>query len=99
MGYILLIIGAIMGGGLSIGVEELLVIPHQVSVAKSNQYAADQRACDAKIALIEAQSAEATLAQFEEATRAELGIGPTPVDRAELNDLCETDRNCREHKK
>ena len=99
MGYILLIIGAIIGGGLCVGVEELLVIPHQVSVAKSVQFAADQRACDAKVALIQATLAEHALAQVDSANSAIASLSPAPDDKVALQTLCNAEAACRDHKR
>jgi len=96
MGYVLLIIGAIIGGGLCVGVEELLVIPHQVSVAKSAQFAADQRACDAKIAMIQATLAEHALAQVDSANSAIATLGPAPDDKIGLQALCDKEAACRD---
>ena len=89
------IVGPILVGVSTYGVEELWRQPK--AIAKAVQAEAER--CAGKINEIRAQSAEATLSQFEAATQAELGIGPTPVDRAELQVLCNSDAACREHKK
>lgn len=58
------------------------------------------RECESRVAAVksevEAKSAQEVLNQFNEAAQAALGIGPTPIDRAELMDLCSTDPGCRE---
>jgi hypothetical protein len=95
MGYVVLIIGAIFGGAFCVGVEELFVIPHQVSVAKSVQYAADQRACDAKVALIQSTLAEHALAEVDERDLAIASMVPTPDERDGIKALCPKEKACR----
>ncbi len=90
--YVALAIGAIAGGGLMVGVEKLIVQPMAISKAVD----AARAEC---VAQVRAQTAEALLAQFDEARQAELGIGPTPIDKAELQMLCDRDLACREHKR
>lgn len=87
--YIILAIGALVGGSLSIAVEKFVLQPIAINKA------VDAARADC-IARVRAQTAEATLKQFEEARQAELGIGPTPVDRAELQLLCDREPMCRE---
>lgn len=86
--YVALAIGAIAGGALGIGFEKIIVQPRAIEQAR--------RECASQI---RAQTAESLLLQFEEARQAELGIEHTPMDKAELQDLCDRSKDCRERKR
>lgn len=90
--YIALAVGAVAGGGLMVGIEKLWVQPR--AIEKAVDVARAQCVAD-----VRAETAESLLAQFEAARQAETGIGPTPVDRAELQMLCNNEPLCRERGK
>jgi len=90
--YVIMAIGALIGGGVSIAVEKFVLQP--IAITKAVDTARAQCVAD-----VRAATSEALLAQFEAARQAETGIGPTPVDRAELQLLCNNEPLCRERGK
>ncbi len=87
-----MIVGAIAGGAICIGVEEVFVIPHEMNVQRER----DLKACNAKIALYAAQAQQASNDQVNAGIEAQASVGPLPDDLAAL---CRSDPLCREHKR
>lgn len=58
-----------------------------------------QQACDARVAVIQQELSEAAARARRLAEEAEISIGPTPVEKAELQHLCNQSASCRSREK
>ena len=91
------IAGPILVGG-GVGIVQELRKDWAVTDAVNAERERGERECTGKLNTVRAQSAETALEALTEASQAALGIKPTPLERAELEMLCETDLACREFK-
>lgn len=71
------------------------------AVAAAIRKTADESAqeCRAKVAKIQTDLEEASREARRLAEEAEQSVGPTPVDKAELQDLCNRSASCRDRQK
>jgi len=103
MQQIILIAVAVAAPFLTWGLSDLkakwIDIPAAERTAADKATQAAASACNGRIAAIQRQLDEKAAEARRLADEAERAVGPTPVEKAELQDLCNRSASCRERLK
>ena len=90
--------GAILGALLMLGVEELrmsFAIADAIKTTKAEQVTI----CDGRVAQTANEINAAVNAMESAALEAARSISRTPIDKAELQDVCDAETSCRDRKR
>lgn len=95
--YLKLGAGALLGAALMFGVQEFR-LSSAVSDAVQTEASKQVKICDGRVQKTANDINAASDAILDQALEASRAIGRTPVDQAELQDVCNKDASCRDRK-
>lgn len=90
------IVGPLLGWGLTDLKHKWVDTPNAVAAAVRQTADASAQECRAKVAKIQTDLEEANREARRLAEEAEQSVGPTPVEKAALQDLCNKSASCRD---
>lgn len=90
--------GAILGALIMFGVQEYR-LSSAVADAVATEIAKQVKICDGRLAQSANEINASSDALLDAALAASRAIGRTPIDQAELQDVCNQESSCRDHQK